>query len=108
MHAPPHPHTIHGERLIVCCFSVPRCVPFRVSILRLALLFPLLPVLCPEPLLPYGQRQGTPPPIEESCSLAEFTPPTGFESMVEIVTLGATSLDDGDLEQMARELFDRG
>ena len=27
-------------------------------LLHLALLFPLLPVLCPEPLLPCGQRQG--------------------------------------------------
>ena len=61
-------------------FSVPRFVPFRVSLLHLALLFPLLPVLCPEPLLPCGRRQlqtlPAPPPIEESCSLAEFTPPT--------------------------------
>ena len=50
---------IHGERLmIVCPLSVPRLVPFRVSLLRLALFFPLLPVLCPEPLLPSGQRRG--------------------------------------------------
>ena len=39
-------------------FSVPRFVPFRVSLLHLALLFPLVPVLCPEPLLPCGRRQG--------------------------------------------------
>ena len=39
-------------------FSVPRFVPFRVSLLHLALFFPLLPVLCPEPLPPCGQRQG--------------------------------------------------
>ena len=32
--------------LIVCSFSVPRLVPFRVSLLFLALLFPLLLVLC--------------------------------------------------------------
>ena len=51
---------IHDERLIDRLFSlsVPRFVPFRVSLLYLALLFPLLPVLCPEPLLPCGQRQG--------------------------------------------------
>ena len=47
------------ERLsLVACFSVPRFVPFRVSLLHLALLFPILPVLWPEPLLPCGQRQG--------------------------------------------------
>ena len=41
-----HPHAIHDERLIVSrCFSVPRFVPFCVSLLHLALLFPLLPVL---------------------------------------------------------------
>ena len=52
-------NAIHDERLIVSrCFSVPRFVPFRVSLLHLALLFPLLPVLCPEPLPPCGQRQG--------------------------------------------------
>ena len=49
---------IQYGRLIVCSFSVPRLVPFCVSLLHLALLFPLLPVLCPEPLLPCGQRQG--------------------------------------------------
>ena len=54
-----HPHAIHGERLIVSRrFSVPRFVPFRVSLLHLALFFPLLPVLCPEPLPSCGQRQG--------------------------------------------------
>ena len=53
-----HLHTVHGEQLIVCCFSVPRFVLFRVSLLHFALLFLLLPVLCPEPLLPCGQRQG--------------------------------------------------
>ena len=41
--------------LIVCSLSVPRLVPFRVSLLSLALLFPLLPVLCPEPLPPCGK-----------------------------------------------------
>ena len=45
----------------VLCFSVPRLVPFRVSLPPLALLFTLLPVLCPEPLLPCGQRQGNQP-----------------------------------------------
>ena len=49
---------IHVERLSVCSLSVPRLVPFRVFLLSLALLFSLLPVLCPEPLLPCGQRQG--------------------------------------------------
>ena len=59
MHASHHPHVIHDERLIVSRrFSVPRFVLFRVSLLHLALLFSLLPVLCPEPLLPCGQRQG--------------------------------------------------
>ena len=54
-----HLHAIHDERLIVSrCFSVPRFVPFRVSLLHLALLFPLLLVLWREPLLPRGQRQG--------------------------------------------------
>ena len=58
MSASCHPHTIHGERLIVCCFSVPRFVLFLVSLLHLAFLFPLLPVFCPEPLLPCEQRRG--------------------------------------------------
>ena len=56
-----------------------------MSLLHLALLFPNLPVLCPEPLLLCGQRQGkhsASPPIEESCSLAEFTLPTGYEPNV--------------------------
>ena len=54
-----HPHVIHDERLIVSRrFSVPRFVPFRVSLLHLALLFPLQIVLCPELLLPCGQRRG--------------------------------------------------
>ena len=53
-----HLHTTHGERLIDCSLSVPRFVPFRVCLLYLALPFPLLPVLCPEPLLPCGRRQG--------------------------------------------------
>ena len=44
---------IHDERLVDRLF-----VPFRVSLLYLALLFTLLLVLCPEPLLPCGQRQG--------------------------------------------------
>ena len=48
---------IHVVRLSVSSLSVPRLVPFRVSLLLLALLS-LLPVLCPEPLLPCGQRQG--------------------------------------------------
>ena len=59
MHASPHLHAIHDERLIVSRnFSVPRFVPFRVSLLHLALLFPHPHVLCPEPLLPCGQRRG--------------------------------------------------
>ena len=45
MRASFHLHIILGERLIVGCFSVPRFVPFRVSLLHFALLFPLLPVL---------------------------------------------------------------
>ena len=53
---------IHVVRLIDrVSLSVPRLVPFRVSLLPFALLFPLLPVLCPEPLLPCGQRQGNKP-----------------------------------------------
>ena len=83
MSASCHPHTIHGERLIVCCFSVPRFVLFLVSLLHLAFLFPLLPVFCPEPLLPCEQRRGktypASPPNEESCSLTEFTLPTSYK-----------------------------
>ena len=70
-------------RLSVCRLSVPHLVPFRVSLLSLALLFRLLPVLCLEPLLPCGttprQLTTAPPPTEESCPLAEFTPLTGYE-----------------------------
>ena len=51
---------IHVVRLI-CSLSVPRLVPFRVSLLHLALLFPLLHVLCPETLPPCGRRQGNYP-----------------------------------------------
>ena len=60
MHASPHLHAIHDERFTDSRrFSVPRFVLlFRVSLLHLALLFPLLPVLCPETLLPCGQRGG--------------------------------------------------
>ena len=53
-----------------------------MSLLHLAPLFPPLPVLCPEPLLPCGQRRGKHTlrlRQQESCSLAEFTPPTGYE-----------------------------
>ena len=60
MHASPHPHAIHGERLIVSRYSsVPRfvlswCVsPSPCSYLPTSTL-----LLCPEPLLPCGQRQG--------------------------------------------------
>ena len=58
MRASPHIHAIHDERLSVCSSLFPRFVLFCVSLLYLALLFPLLPVLCPELLLPCGQRQG--------------------------------------------------
>ena len=62
---PHHPilMVIHVVRLIDRLFSlsVPRVVPFRVSLLPLALLLPLPLVLCPEPLLPCGQRQGNEP-----------------------------------------------
>ena len=44
------------ERLFFASLFL-RFVPFRVSLLHLALLFPLLPVLCPGCLLPCGQRQ---------------------------------------------------
>ena len=37
------PMVIHVVRLIVCSLSVLRLVLFRVSLLSLALLFPLLP-----------------------------------------------------------------
>ena len=59
-----HPHAIHHERMSGWAF-VPRC--FFVLILSVCLsftfglLFPLLPVLCPEPLLPCGQRRGKKP-----------------------------------------------
>ena len=44
---------IHVVRLIDRLFSL-RLDPFLVSLLSLALVFPLPPVLCPEPLLPCG------------------------------------------------------
>ena len=53
-----------------------------VSLLLVVLLFPLLSVLCPEPLLPCGQRQAANhalPPNEECCPLTIYTPPTGYE-----------------------------
>ena len=57
MRASFHIHAIHDERLSVCSLLLPRFVLLRVSLLQLALLFPLLPVLCPELLLPCGQRR---------------------------------------------------
>ena len=64
---------IHVVRLIVCSLCVLRLVPFRVSFLSLALLFPLLPVLCPEPLLPCGRRQGNYPlALSQMRSLAPW------------------------------------
>ena len=54
----PHIHAIHDERLSVCSSLFLRSDSLRVSLLHLALLFPLLPVLCPEPFLPCGQRLG--------------------------------------------------
>ena len=68
MHASPHLHAIHDERLSVCSSLFLRSDSLRVSLLHLALLFPLLPVLWPELLLPCGQRQG------KDYSLAEFIP----------------------------------
>ena len=75
MRASPHPHAIHDERLSVCSSSVPRFVLFRVSLLHLALLFPLLPVLRPELLLPFGQR--------EAHSARFWTTPTSRSSIAE-------------------------
>ena len=75
-------HTIHGERLIVCCVSVLRFVTFRVSFLHFALLFTLLFVFCLEPssmLTTPRQTLLAPPHIKEFCSLGERTPSTGFE-----------------------------
>ena len=57
-HASPNPHAIHDEQLSVCSSLSLRSDSLRVSLLHFALLFPLQPVLCPEPLLPCGQRQG--------------------------------------------------
>ena len=50
---------IHIVRLIECLFfeSLVLALFLFVSLLLLALLFPLLPGVCPEPLLPCGQRQ---------------------------------------------------
>ena len=56
--ASPHIHAIHDERLSVCSSLFLRSDSLLVSLLHLALLFPLLLVLCPEPFLPCGQRQG--------------------------------------------------
>ena len=44
MHASHHIHAIHDERLSVCSLIL-RSDSLRVSLLHLALLFPLLPVL---------------------------------------------------------------
>ena len=83
-HASPHIHAIDDERLSVCSLLSLRSDSLRVSLL-LTLLFPCHCYLyvCPELLLPCGQRQGNhtlrSPPTEESCPLAEFTPPTGYE-----------------------------
>ena len=74
-------HTMHGERLIVCCISFPLCF-LRVSLLHFALLFPLLLVVCLEPSSMWTMQRQTllaPPLIKEFCSLGEHTPPTGYE-----------------------------
>ena len=58
MRASFHLHVIHDERSSVCSSLSLRSDSLRVSLLGLALLFPLLLVLWPELLLPCGQRQG--------------------------------------------------
>ena len=45
MRSSPHTHAIHDERLSVCSSLFLRSDSLRVSLLHLALLFPLLPVL---------------------------------------------------------------
>ena len=56
----PYSWVIHDERLIDRLFSLGSsiCSFPCVSLFHFALLFPLQLVLCPEPLLPCGQRQG--------------------------------------------------
>ena len=69
----PIPMVIHVVRLIVCSLSVPSFVPFRVSLLSLALLFPLLPEPWPEPLPPCGRRRGNYPlALRQMRSLAPW------------------------------------
>ena len=83
--ASPRILAIHDERLSVCSSLSLRSDSLRVSLLHLALLFPLLPVLWPELLLVWWitprQSYPAPPPTEESCSLAEYTPPTPPHSL---------------------------
>ena len=77
MHASPHPHAIHDERLIDRLFLfVPRFVSFRVSFLHFSSHFYLYSVLN---LFFHVDNAKANIPTEESCSLAEFTPPTGYE-----------------------------
>ena len=63
MRASPHIHAIHDERLRVCSSLLLRSDLLRVSLLHLSLLFP-------RHLTP------APPPTEEACTLAGYTPPT--------------------------------
>ena len=59
--------------VFVLWFSVPRLFLFRVSLLPLALLFPLLPEPCPETLPPCGRRQGNVPlALRQMRSLAPW------------------------------------
>ena len=87
MRASFHLHAIHGERLIVSrCFFVPRfvlflCVsPSPCSSLPTSTCTltwnPSSMWTTPRQLFPVS------PPIEESCSLAGYTPPTGYEPNV--------------------------
>ena len=58
LHARVTPYSCHPWWAVDCFSLCLRSDLLCVSLLNLALLFLLLPVLCPEPFLPCGKRQG--------------------------------------------------
>ena len=86
MRASFHLHVIHDERLIVRSLSVSSCLSFSCFSLLFtsSLPYPTCTLTCTPSSMTTAPREATaaPPPNEESCSLAIYHPPTGFEPNV--------------------------
>ena len=83
MRASLHVHAIHDERLSVLSLSVSSCLSFSCfsPSFTSSLPCPTCTLTCTPPSMWTTPRQIHPalPPTEESCHLAEYTPPTGCE-----------------------------